>query len=489
MNKLIKNLIIATAISVAIVGAYTPVTASANGGSWQKNSIGWWYKNSDGSYPKNQWQQIDGKWYYFDGRGYITHSKWEWINGYWYYFNTSGHMTENTWKMIGDKWYYFDTKGHMLLNQWVGDYYLGETGAMLKNTVTPDNYVVGSDGKWDRRFSRELAEKAKFRINNQRYNLYKASHSKYAEAFFLTYRNTGSKFLVDKNEYNTALQLIEVIYPEYNPVDNAKRAIKKIVDESNKPNDWKISKSSLINTLTSRFDENSYSDYMFLKEEVDKAFDELSSEINFTKFFQNRAVERLKDIDSYKHGSKDTYEKDLAQLGFTKEEIDNALNTVKIDFAYNAQQKATTSCTTAGSKCTSSKESVIRGLVKYDGFTRKEAEEGVSRLNYDFKINLRNLIERDFTTTNTSWTGSISKEFIVDHIVRSNLFVESEVREVLAEYNINYTERARLRAIDILKNAKYSRSNLEKTLIDQWKFTKEEATNAVKDLKHENLID
>ena len=68
-------------------------------------------------------------------------------------------------------------------------------------------------------------------------------------------------------------------------------------------------------------------------------------------------------------------------------------------------------------------------------------------------------------------------------------FVESEVREVLAEYNINYTERARLRAIDILKNAKYSRSNLEKTLIDQWKFTKEEATNAVKDLKHENLID
>ncbi|QWQ31254.1 hypothetical protein KOY49_03665 [Candidatus Minimicrobia vallesae] len=60
---------------------------------------------------------------------------------------------------------------------------------------------------------------------------------------------------------------------------------------------------------------------------------------------------------------------------------------------------------------------------------------------------------------------------------------------MLEEYNINYTERARLRAIDILKNGKYSRSNLEKTLIDQWKFTKEEATNAVKDLKHENLTD
>ena len=37
MNKLIKNLMIAAAISVAIVGAYTPATASASGGSWQKN--------------------------------------------------------------------------------------------------------------------------------------------------------------------------------------------------------------------------------------------------------------------------------------------------------------------------------------------------------------------------------------------------------------------------------------------------------------------
>jgi SOS response regulatory protein OraA/RecX len=68
-------------------------------------------------------------------------------------------------------------------------------------------------------------------------------------------------------------------------------------------------------------------------------------------------------------------------------------------------------------------------------------------------------------------------------------FVESEVREVLAEYDINYTERARLRAIDILKNGKYSRSDLIKNLVDQWGFTKEESTNAVKDLKHENLID
>lgn len=68
-------------------------------------------------------------------------------------------------------------------------------------------------------------------------------------------------------------------------------------------------------------------------------------------------------------------------------------------------------------------------------------------------------------------------------------FERSDVEEVIEEYSINYTERARLRAIDILKNGKYSRSNLIKTLTNYWKFAEEEATNAVKDLKHENLID
>ena len=480
MNKLIKNLTVAAAISIAIIGVYTPATASANGGSWQRDSVGWWYKNSNGSYPKNDWQRIDGKWYYFDGRGYITHSKWERIKDYWYYFNTSGHMTENDWKMIGDKWYYFDTKGHMLSNQWVGDYYVGKNGDMLKNTVTPDNYVVGSDGKWDKRFSRELAEKAKSPLNN----LYKVDRSKYSVAGDLTFGK--------RNEYNIALQLLETIYPEYNAVDNAKRAIKNMIgkmDNDNNPYDW-MSKDLSIRALTEwHVNTNSHSSYMFSQEEVKKAFDELSSEIDFAKFFQRQAVKALKNIDSYKHTSKTQYEKDLTEFGFTKEEIDNAFNTVKIDFAYNAQQKATSSRTTAGSKCTSSKEWTIQALVKGYGFTRKEAEEGVNRLNYDFKINLRNSIEGNFTTTNATWAGSISKEFIIDHIVRNLLFEESEVREVLAEYNINYTERARLRAIDILKNGKYSRSNLIKTLTGYWKFTEEEATNAVKDLKHENLTD
>ena len=38
---------------------------------WQQDSIGKWYKNSDGSYIANQWyQDFDGAWYYFNESGY-----------------------------------------------------------------------------------------------------------------------------------------------------------------------------------------------------------------------------------------------------------------------------------------------------------------------------------------------------------------------------------------------------------------------------------
>ena len=481
MKKILKSLVAAMIVSATMVAVSTSTTTHAASGDWRKDSIGWWYRNSDGSYPKSKWEKIGDKWYYFDGRGYIIHSKWEYINGHWYYFNTSGHMTENTWKMIGDKWYYFDTKGHMLHDQWVGDYYVGKNGDMLKNTVTPDNYVVGNDGKWDKRFSRELAEKAKYPV----YNLYKVDVSKYSVAGSLTFGKS--------NEYNIALQLLETIYPEYNAVDNAKRAIKNIIgqrDNDNYPYDWASKDSSIRNLTAWHIDANSHSRYMFSQEEVKKAFDELSREIDFAKFFQRQAVKALKNIDSYKHSSKTQYEKDLTEAGFTKEEIDNAFKVVSIDFVHNATlmaAKDTTEC----NKCTVSKELLIQFLVNVYSFTKEEAEKGVTRLNYDFKINIRNWMNIYSLGDDSTqpWAKLGSKNDIIYHLTHFKKFVESEVREVLTEYNINYTERARLRAIDILKNGKYSRSDLIKNLVDQWGFTKEESTNAVKDLKHENLID
>lgn len=38
---------------------------------WEKDDIGWWYRNPDGSYTVSDWQEIKGSWYHFDDRGYM----------------------------------------------------------------------------------------------------------------------------------------------------------------------------------------------------------------------------------------------------------------------------------------------------------------------------------------------------------------------------------------------------------------------------------
>lgn len=66
-----KIYITALTISISLLIA-TPALA----GQWLMNSIGWWYLNTDGSYPTNTWQWIDGnndgiaECYYFDEAGY-----------------------------------------------------------------------------------------------------------------------------------------------------------------------------------------------------------------------------------------------------------------------------------------------------------------------------------------------------------------------------------------------------------------------------------
>lgn len=62
-----------------------PALIRTVGGSWQKDRVGWWYRFSDGSYPKDRWLRLDGKWYRFDGRGYAL-TGFHVIDGQPYYF-------------------------------------------------------------------------------------------------------------------------------------------------------------------------------------------------------------------------------------------------------------------------------------------------------------------------------------------------------------------------------------------------------------------
>lgn len=108
---------------------YTAEPSSS--GEWIQAADGrWWYRHSDGSYKKNDWEFINGEWYYFDAEGWM---KTGWI----------------PWKGL---WYYCDSSGKMLTNCWVENkYYVGGDGSMLVNTMTPDGYVVGANGEWDGR--------------------------------------------------------------------------------------------------------------------------------------------------------------------------------------------------------------------------------------------------------------------------------------------------------------------------------------------------
>ena len=61
---------------------------------------------------------------------------WQMTNGRWWY-GTNGNNTTwlaNQWMLIDGYWYYFDQSGWMAQNRWIGDYYVGNSGAMLTNT-------------------------------------------------------------------------------------------------------------------------------------------------------------------------------------------------------------------------------------------------------------------------------------------------------------------------------------------------------------------
>ena len=122
-GKNMKKRIAFVAMILALsAGSVLPAFA----GQWKSSGKTRWYQFDDGSYPKEKWELIDGTWYFFNDNGYLFRG-WHNIKGYWYYF---------------------DGDGRMLANTWVGDYYVGSTGAMLADCITPDGYRVGQDGKW-----------------------------------------------------------------------------------------------------------------------------------------------------------------------------------------------------------------------------------------------------------------------------------------------------------------------------------------------------
>ena len=111
---------------------------------WHSNSKGWWYQNSDRSYPTNKWQKINEKWYFFNEDGYCLTNKWIKRGGVWYWLDNDGTMATG-WKKINNEWYYFKQDGEMVTG-WVKYkddwFYLNANNGFMES----NQFVKGQNG-------------------------------------------------------------------------------------------------------------------------------------------------------------------------------------------------------------------------------------------------------------------------------------------------------------------------------------------------------
>ena len=124
-------------------GTMKAVTNIGTQGSWVHDEKGWWFRKTDGTYPKSGWTKLtwqgNSYWYYFNADGYMDMGWIDW-NSKRYYLNpmigtNSGRMLTG-WQQIDDKWYYFSAEQG------------ANEGCLLRSTTTPDGYRVDTDGIW-----------------------------------------------------------------------------------------------------------------------------------------------------------------------------------------------------------------------------------------------------------------------------------------------------------------------------------------------------
>ena len=107
------------------------------GGSWISDSVGWWYRYADGTYPVSQTVQIGSSIYRFGADGYMR-TGWVSESGSWFYHDASGAQASG-WVKDGGSWYYLDPATGRMVTGWLLDgstwYYLTPSGAMATGWV------------------------------------------------------------------------------------------------------------------------------------------------------------------------------------------------------------------------------------------------------------------------------------------------------------------------------------------------------------------
>ena len=120
---------------------------------WVKNTIGWWYRYKDGSWPADcmvelPWSQgIDT--FCFNRRGYMV-TGWQKIDGKWYFFDEKSGAMKKGWIFWSGSWFYLDPETGVMHTGWI-EYkgrkcYLEPSGRALRNC---DRVIDGKTYRFD----------------------------------------------------------------------------------------------------------------------------------------------------------------------------------------------------------------------------------------------------------------------------------------------------------------------------------------------------
>ena len=175
----------------------------------------YFYAKKDGKYAEKEWIQDGGKWYYLLSGGYLATRQWigdyfvngsgammtkEWLFDPSYqsmfYLNADGRYARNEWVQIDGDWYYFKANGARAEREWVGNYYLGDAGAMATGVVTVGDtkYTFSNSGTIEKQ---EKVNRGWVQKNGQRY-FYNGRSEQVG--------GSNAKKVIDVSEHNGKIQ-------------------------------------------------------------------------------------------------------------------------------------------------------------------------------------------------------------------------------------------------------------------------------------------